>query len=87
MTDDWKPVVGWEHRYEVSRDGVVRSIGRYKTIRTPYGRTKTTWVEARPLAQFNDETGRPRVQLRVGACGQTSRYVHDLVEQAWGNDG
>jgi hypothetical protein len=28
MTDEWRPVVGWEGFYEVTRDGRVRSLPR-----------------------------------------------------------
>jgi len=29
LDEDWRPVVGWEHLYEVSNQGRVRSLPRY----------------------------------------------------------
>lgn len=86
MSDDWKPVVGWEHAYEINRNGAVRTIKKYKVVRSPYGRTKTVLIDPKPLSPYKDGTGRDRVQLREGPCNVTSRYVHDLVQQAWGTE-
>lgn len=36
MEEEWRPVIGFEDRYEVSNLGNVRSIFRYKKILKPW---------------------------------------------------
>lgn len=68
MREEWRPVVGYEGRYEVSNDGRVRSFARSR-----YGRE---------LAPF-DVHGYRRIRLR-GADGRVVQVgVHRLVLMAF----
>ena len=63
--ESWKPVSGFEGRYEVSDAGHVRSLLRRKVMLKP-GR--------------GSSDGRPIVFLYAGGAA-SKRYVHDLVAQ------
>lgn len=76
--EQWRPVTGWEDRYEVSDRGNVRSVDRTETMSdgrtsTRSGRTKRTVTT-------------PAGHLKVGLCkgGKVyHRYVHRLVLEAF----
>jgi len=72
--ETWKPVVGYEGRYEVSSLGRVKSLPR-KDIR---GRT----IRGRMLAQITHPSGHIQVKLSLdGACKQGR--VHRIVMLAF----
>jgi hypothetical protein len=74
----WKPVVGYEGRYEISDLGRVRSLGvRY------WQESKNRWMQkkARILKPAIDQNGYPCVSLHGGK--RTMRRVHLLVLEAF----
>lgn len=78
MTEQWKPVVGYEGYYEVSNLGRVRSIDRKivycnGVCKTHKGRIMKTWVSNR---------GREGLGLKKDTC-QTYQSVHRLVAMAF----
>jgi hypothetical protein len=78
MTEQWRPVPGYEGRYEVSDAGRIRSLPRPKTIA---GRTHQ--MRGRVLKAFCDTTTR---YLCVNLCdGAAARKcaVHVLVLEAF----
>lgn len=72
-TERWLPVKGWEHLYEVSNRGQVRSLPR-QTVKGMLG--------GRILKQSKDSSGHRKVTLsRSGK--QLSKNVHELVAEAF----
>jgi len=65
---EWRPVVGYEGRYEVSDDGQVRSF-----VRSPEGRLLKPWVSG---------LGHKKVALHKNGR-QKSHWVHQLVAAAF----
>lgn len=77
--ETWKPVVGWEGRYEVSDQGRVKSLER----RVPSGPGRTRIHKERVLKNQYKPAGYPYVNL----CGLTPAprafYIHDLLLTAF----
>lgn len=71
MIEEWKPIDGYEGRYEVSNTGKVISLN--------YGGTKG---KVKELAPQDNGRGYLAVGLR-DAKGRNSHYVHRLVAQAF----
>lgn len=76
-SEEWRPVVGYEGSYEVSDQGRVRSVDRY---RPGYGGLK--FNRGRVLKPVMQRDGRPQVTLRGGEKGASIR-VHLLVAEAF----
>lgn len=77
MTENWRPVVGYEGSYEVSDAGRVRSVERRIVQRNGHPLT----VRPRVLRQYDAGTGRTghrRVRLLQAGKGR-SLWVHRLV--------
>lgn len=74
--EDWKPVVGYEGRYEVSSLGRVRSLDR-KTAHKAY----TAYREGKMLCQSPDKDGYMLLRMCKGRC--IIKRVHRLVAQAF----
>ena len=66
--EEWRPVLGWEGRYEVSSQGRVRSL---------------LWKVPRVLSAFHDADGYRRVHLHGGPNGNKLRTVASVVAEAW----
>lgn len=71
MTEKWKPVHGYEGRYEVSDSGLVRSLSTY---RPTSGGVLTPWVQNR---------GYRYVSLRDAFGERKTFAVHRLVLEAF----
>lgn len=74
----WRPVVGFEDRYEVSNDGRVRSIDTYVNCRG--GKTRLSKGRMKPLYRNN------RGYVIVSLCRDnkaTYSLVHRLVAEAF----
>lgn len=78
MSEQWKPVVGYEGLYEVSDHGRVRSLDRVNTGKD--GRTRK--FAGRIVGTSLDENGRPRAVLRRDGKAVVRR-VHRLVLEAF----
>lgn len=79
MTEEWRPVVGFEGFYEVSSIGRIRSVDRVIPYRD--GR-KPKRFPGKVLAQMINAKGYPALQLK--ACGRIrGRTVHILVCEAF----
>lgn len=72
--ESWKPVVGFEKRYEISDLGRIRSLGN-GSGRYPFGTTKT-------LSIANKGRGYSGVCLWANNKG-ASVYIHHLVARAF----
>lgn len=70
--EEWRPVVGWEHLYEVSSAGRVRSVDRIVTRR----------VKGRILQPCLTPSGYPKITLSKNGKVK-DRSVHSLVAEAF----
>lgn len=77
----WKPVVGYEGKYEVSSEGRVRSISRWHTV-IQQGNPVRKPIKGRVLKDADDGIGYRLVNLRGGSNDGTVR-VHQLVALAF----
>ena len=75
MTEEWRAVVGYEGRYEVSSLGRVRSLDRTAKIRGGSFRT----VKGRVLKPLNHTCG----YLAVGLGRRNQKLIHILVAEAF----
>ena len=74
----WKPIRGYEGRYEVSDDGQVRGITRAERLKDGKSRTR----KGRQLALMTKRTGYQCVNLYKDAH-MTTQLVHRLVADAF----
>jgi hypothetical protein len=80
MMDQWRPIPEWEGIYEVSRDGLIRSVAR--TIHKPDG-TEQRFNTA-PLSAHNNSKGYLVVRLSDSSNGRRGMFrVHRLVASAF----
>lgn len=78
MTEIWKPIKGFEERYEVSNLGCIRSVSKMITYRNG---AKRFW-KGQALKQYPDKDGYLKVVLaREGK--QFNKCVHRLVAEAF----
>lgn len=78
-TEEWRPVVGYEGRYEVSNHGRVRSLDRYARA----GKHSNRLYRGKMLRLIrSDETGRVSVGIHKDGKHRT-RLVHHLVLEAF----
>lgn len=78
MSENWRPVPGYEGRYEVSDQGRVRSLDRYVRTVSRAGRESLRPVRGvllRPVERYDG-------YLQVGLCGE-NYLVHALVAKAF----
>lgn len=79
MTEEWRPVVGWEGLYEVSSEGRARSLDRESTERDRFGGQRRVVHRGRILKLSpHPRTG----HLLVGLSNKTF-YIHRLVAEAF----
>lgn len=76
--EEWRPVVGYEDRYEVSNDGKIRSIPREFTDKIG----RSCWIPRRELSLPTRYTGHKMASLR-GDGNSKTYYVHRLVLEAF----
>lgn len=74
MTEEWRPVVGYEGSYEVSSMGNIRSLDRLNV--------RGSWINGRLMKLTMDQNGYTRVGLCIKG-ERTTYYVHRLVAQAF----
>ena len=78
MTEQWKPIPGWEGVYEVSDCGRVRSVPR--VVHFSDGRVRHYVGSMRK--RYADEFGYLKVTLKAGPRSERL-HVHVLVAAAW----
>lgn len=78
MLDHWRPVVGWEDLYEVSRNGELRSVDRRITGPTGYDR----FMHGMPKRIHYDRYGYARASLARPGKSVTAQ-MHVLVCEAF----
>lgn len=78
MTEQWRPIVGYEGLYEVSDHGRVRSVDRF----APYPGGKPRRRPGRIRSQYLHHTGRPEIRLYRDGSERIYR-VHTLVLEAF----
>lgn len=76
--EEWRPVVGWENRYEVSDHGRVRSLTRWMINKA--GRRQKT--QGRLLKLQHKPAGYPYINLCKDGSAKAT-YVHELVLTAF----
>lgn len=83
--EQWRPVVGYEGRYEVSSQGRVRSLDRLISNPLPSGTIRRQRIAGRVLKQTVCAAagGYPRVTLRNGTEEHGLRCVHIVVLEAF----
>lgn len=74
MTEEWRPVVGYEGSYEVSSMGTIRSLDRINS--------RGSWIKGRLMKPYMNQYGYMKVKLRIKG-EQTGYSVHRLVAQAF----
>lgn len=79
MTTLWRPVPGYEGRYEVSNDGQVRSLDRI----TPHNIGKNQRIRGRLLSPVKNDSGYLCVWFRAGRKMRKCLRVHRLVAAAF----
>lgn len=79
MNEQWKPIPGYEGRYEVSDQGRVRSLTRRVRLVTRAGNETHRLSKGRLLRPGRTRTGHVTVALGRG----NSRPVHQLVLEAF----
>ena len=74
----WKPVAGYEGRYEISNHGRVKSCKRFRSGKG----NADTLIGERLLVASHDHSGSLKVSLRNGSRSQ-NHSVHQLVARAF----
>lgn len=78
---EWKPIIGFEGRYEVSDAGLVRSVPRKVECNCRWNKQITKSLRGRILRSTTAGLGYRQVGL--GAGNENKRYVHRLVAEAF----
>lgn len=79
MSEEWRPVLGWEELYEVSSEGRVRSLDRLKPNPLTGGMSV---IRGRVLRGRVNRGGYRQVTLS-GNSRMTTRTVHRMVAQSF----
>jgi hypothetical protein len=82
MTEEWRPVVGFEGLYAVSSLGRVRSLPRQTYCPTGPRGPRTISLKGRVLSASRDSKGYPHVGMRKDGAGVTIK-IHVLVAAAF----
>jgi hypothetical protein len=77
---EWKTIPGYEGTYEVSDEGQVRSVERWRRVGKGEGSLRLYPSQARSL--YIDKAGYPRVTLKTSGVAR-SHLVHHLVLEAF----
>ena len=81
MKEEWKPIKGYETRYEVSNLGNVRSIDRVILQKDSHGGMMMKTYKGKPVVQTDNGYGYSIV--RLVNFGKKNFYVHRLVAEAF----
>lgn len=76
----WKPVVGYEGRYEVSNRGNVRTVERWIPVK---GRKNLRLIPQKKMSPFETKDGHLRLGLRDANGKRNKHWVHALVLEAF----
>lgn len=79
MNEQWRPIPGFEGRYEVSNLGRVRTARRI----IPYVDGRLRRVEQKVRATSLDTRGYPALALTAADGTKVTRAIHVLVAAAW----
>ena len=82
MSEEWRPVVGWEGLYEVSSLGRIQSLDRIEVIVDKNGRVFRRSRRGRVLCTYAELASYPTVQLKDGDRSER-RNVHRYVCEAF----
>lgn len=82
MIEEWRPVRGFEGRYEVSSLGNVRSLAKVLPFRSKRGRWFTRRTKTAPIAKNLMNAGYHVVHLYRDDV-RTVRTVHSVVAEAF----
>jgi hypothetical protein len=83
MSEQWRPIFGWEGCYEVSDHGRVRSLDRAVIAVTPHGKLGVRRFQGRVLVAPPTLAGYPHVCFTAPGHHRRTKYVHDLVLSAF----
>jgi NUMOD4 motif len=86
MTEQWRPVRGFEGLYEISDKGQVRSVDRRIPQRSRYGGVITVRRTGVLLAAFERRDGRRQVVLHDRHHRRHTRLIDQLVEDAFSDE-
>lgn len=79
MSEEWRPVLGWEGLYEVSSLGRVKSLAREVELATRWGGTTTRRLPERFVTSRKFAGRYWQVDLKERSRGKVTTYVHRLV--------
>ncbi len=83
LSEQWRPVIGWELLYEVSDRGRVRTCRRQMPCIDPAGRYAVRTLPCVLLKQAINKRGHRRVMLKIVGRKKCHAYVHILVAAAF----
>ena len=78
----WRPVTGFEGQYEVSFDGMVRSLDRVVVMKNRWGGLTERPHPGKPLKVLRDKRGYLKVGLKKNNKIH-NKWVHRLVAEAF----
>lgn len=82
LSEQWKPVVGFEGFYEVSNLGRIRSVGRSMLCKGPNNQYVTKYKTGKMLRQQESEDGLNYVLLSVNGV-RSRKSVARIVASSW----
>jgi hypothetical protein len=83
MHELWKPVTGWQGRYEVSSLGRMRSVDRVDEVTNRFGCRELRSHKGRLLLLGQTKTGYVLVTMTRPGAIRACKYVHRLVAEAF----
>lgn len=78
----WKKVKGYEDSYEVSENGIVRSIDRVVMNKTKNGKPRPCLCKGKELSPYKRKDGRLEVVLRKDGKSRT-KSIHVIVAETF----
>ena len=81
-TEIWKPIEGYEGRYEVSNMGNVRAMEKRRVVKNRYGGENVRTDKSRQIHQVDNGNGYLYVSLYAEGK-KRNHYVHRMVAEAF----